>query len=165
MDLTAPLLILAILLVLTGLAGLVIPGLPGSPLLLGGLVVAAWAEDFVYVGGGTIAVLTFLAALAFAVDFIAGALGVKRFGASKRAALGAVIGLLIGLFFGLPGILLGPFLGAMIGEFTARRDLEAAGRAGVGAWLGLIVGAVAKFAIALSMIGIFVLVRFLSSAT
>ncbi len=164
MDLTVLLLILAILLVLSGLAGLVIPGLPGPPLLLAGLVVAAWAEDFVYVGGGTIAVLTILAVLAYAVDFIASALGAKRFGAGRRAVIGAVIGLLIGLFFGLPGILLGPFLGALIGELTAGRDLESAGRAGVGAWLGLVVGAVAKFAIAFSMIGIFVLVRFLSSA-
>ena len=163
MELTVFLWFLAFVLVVSGLTGLVVPGLPGPPLLLGGLVAAAWAEDFAYVGTGTIAVLTFLAAVAFAIDFIASALGAKHFGASKRAIIGAMLGLFVGLFFGLPGILLGPFLGAVLGELSALRDLQAAGRAGVGAWLGLVVGAVAKFAIAFSMIGIFVLVRFLSN--
>ncbi|MDP6560229.1 MAG: DUF456 domain-containing protein, partial [Candidatus Binatia bacterium] len=64
-------------------------------------------------------------------------------------------------FFGLSGILVGPFLGAVLGELSAQRDLHTAGRAGVGAWLGLVLGAAAKFAIAFSMLGVFALVRFL----
>lgn len=153
--------LLSLVLVLLGLAGFVLPGLPGPPLLLAGLVVAAWAEDFAFVGGGTIALLAFLAVLAYAVDFIASALGAKHFGASKRAVIGSLVGLLVGLFFGLPGIIIGPFIGAMLGELSVRRDIEAAGRAGVGATLGLVVGTAVKFAIAGSMVGIFLLARFI----
>lgn len=153
--------ILAVLLIVTGMAGFLLPGLPGPPLLFAGLVVAAWAEHFAHVGGGTIAVLAVLAVLAYAVDFIASALGAKRFGASRRAVFGAAIGLFVGFFFGLPGIILGPFIGAVLGELTVRRDIEAAGRAGVGATIGLVLGTAAKFAIAFTMIGIFVLARFL----
>jgi len=161
MDTNALLWLPAVILVIIGLAGLAFPVLPGVLLLLAGLVVAAWAEHFVYVGWGTISILALFSVFAYGVDFLAGALGAKRFGASKRAILGAALGGFIGIFFGLPGILLGPFLGSILGELSVRRDLRAAGRAGVGAWLGLVVGAAAKIAIAFTMLGIFVLARFL----
>lgn len=160
MDTTLLLWILAALLVLAGFAGLMLPALPGAPLLFAGLVVAAWVEDFAYIGTGTIIVLTVLAALISAVDFVAGALGAKRFGASPRAVTGALIGGVVGLFFGLPGVLLGPFAGAVIGELSVRSDLNAATRAGFGAALGLLVAAVAKIALAFTMIGVFLVVRF-----
>lgn len=160
MDTTLLLWILAALLVLAGFAGLMLPALPGAPLLFAGLVVAAWVEDFAYIGTGTIIVLAVLAALISAVDFVAGALGAKRFGASPRAVTGALIGGVVGLFFGLPGVLLGPFAGAVIGELSVRSDLNAATRAGFGAALGLLVAAVAKIALAFTMIGVFLVVRF-----
>jgi len=161
MDINTLLWLPAVILVMAGLAGLVFPALPGVLLLLAGLVLAAWAEDFVYVGWGTISILGLFSVFAYGVDSLAGALGAKRFGASKRAILGAALGGFTGIFFGLPGILLGPFLGSVLGELSVRPDLQAAGRAGVGAWLGLVVGAAAKIAIAFTMLGIFVLARFL----
>ncbi|MDC4223579.1 MAG: DUF456 domain-containing protein [Candidatus Manganitrophus sp.] len=151
----------AVLLIALGLAGLVLPALPGAPLLFGGLLLAAWAEDFAYVGGGTLAALGVMALLTYLVDFAATAFGAKRFGASKRATAGAAFGALVGIFFGLPGVLLGPFIGAVIGELTARRDLAAAGRAGIGASLGMALGAAAKLAFGFAMIGLFLAVRFL----
>ncbi|MDC4202937.1 MAG: DUF456 family protein [Candidatus Manganitrophus sp.] len=152
--------ILAVVLIVLGLAGLVLPALPGAPLLFVGLLLAAWAEDFVYVGGWTLAALGGMAVLTYLVDFAATAFGAKRFGASRRAMAGAAIGALVGLFFGLPGVLLGPFVGAVIGELTERRDLAAAGRAGVGASLGLALGAAAKLALGFAMVGIFLVARF-----
>jgi len=150
---------LAIILVVVGIAGLALPALPGAPLLFCGLVVAAWAEDFAYVGTGTLVTLGILALLTYPVDILAGALGAKKFGASKRAMAGAAIGAVIGIFFGIPGILLGPFLGALIGELTQRRQLQAAGLSGIGAMLGFVLGAAAKFAIAFTMIGLFLVMR------
>jgi uncharacterized protein YqgC (DUF456 family) len=152
---------MAVALVLAGIAGLVLPALPGAPLLFFGLVAAAWAEEFVYVGWGTLTVLGGLAVLTYAVDFAAGAFGAKRFGASNRAIAGAALGTLLGLFFGLPGLLLGPFLGAVAGELTLSRDLRGAGTAGIGATLGLVLGAAVKIALAFTMLGIFLAVRLL----
>jgi uncharacterized protein YqgC (DUF456 family) len=151
---------LAALLILLGIAGLLLPALPGTPLLLAGLVLAAWAEGFAYVGWGWLALLGAIAFLGYFIDFAAGAFGAKRFGASKAGMTGALLGGLIGLFFGLPGVLLGPFVGAVAGELLARRGTQAAGRAGFGAALGLALGAAAKLALAFTMIGIFLLVRF-----
>lgn len=133
---------------------------PGAPLIFVGLLLAAWAEDFAYVGSGTLAVLGVMALLTYVVDFLAGAAGAKRFGASKRAIIGAAIGALVGLFFGLPGVLLGPFVGAVIGELSAQRSLKNAGRAGFGASLGLVLGAAAKLALGFAMLGIFLVARF-----
>jgi len=152
--------LLAAVLVLAGLLGLILPALPGAPLLFAGLLVAAWVEDFSYVGSGTLGVLGALALLTYAVDFAASAFGAKRFGASNRAVVGAALGALVGIFFGLPGILLGPFVGAVLGELTGRRGPRNAARAGVGATVGLALGAAAKLALAFSMLGIFALARF-----
>jgi len=94
-------------------------------------------------------------------DFVAGALGARRYGASPRAMAGAALGALIGIFFGLPGLLLGPFIGALIGEIAERNDWAAASRAGWGATLGLIIGTAAKIALGFTMVGLYLLVRFL----
>lgn len=152
---------LAVILVLVGLAGLVLPAIPGPLVLFVGLLLAAWAEAFVYVGAKTLVALGVLAALASLADFVAGAFGAKRYGASPRSVAGAAIGAFVGIFFGLPGLLLGPFVGALLGEFADRRDLVAAGRAGWGATLGLVIGTAAKIALGFTMIGLFLLVRFL----
>jgi len=164
-DATLLLWLLATVLVLAGLVGLLLPVIPGVPLVFAGLLVAAWAEDFAYVGTGTLALLAALVVLAYIVDFAATALGAKRFGASRRAVVGAALGAVVGIFFGLPGILLGPFIGAVIGELSAQRGLRDAGRAGLGATLGLVLGVAAKLALAFSMLGVFAMARLLWAAT
>ncbi len=161
MDATPLLWLLAVLLVCAGLAGLVVPVLPGAPLLFGGLLLAAWAEHFQYVGLWTLVSLGVLALATYGVDFWATLLGAKRFGASKRAVIGALLGSVVGIFLGFPGVIFGPFIGAVIGELSAQHDLRAATRAGMGATIGFILGAALKLALAFAMIGVFVVVRFL----
>jgi uncharacterized protein YqgC (DUF456 family) len=151
--------IAACVLIVIGALGLMLPVLPGAPLIFLGALLAAWAEDFAYLGAGSLTVLGILAALAIAVDFAASAFGVKRFGASGRAVAGAAIGAVVGLFFGVVGVLVGPFVGAVVGELSMRRNLSAASRAGVGAALGLAIGTAAKLAIAFAMIGVIVVMR------
>jgi uncharacterized protein YqgC (DUF456 family) len=161
MTTTILLWVIATVLTLAGFAGLVLPALPGAPLLFAGLFVAAWADDFVYVGVKTLIALGIMATLSYALEFAASALGARRFGASGRAITGAARGSVVGLFFGLPGILLGPFLGAVVGELTVRRDLQAAAGSGVGAFLGLLLATAGKLALGFAMLGLFLLVRFL----
>lgn len=153
--------LLAGVLIVLGLAGLILPVLPGIPLMYAGLVLLAWAEDFVHVGWLTLTVLGVLTLLSHGIDFLATAMGAKRFGASPRAVMGAALGAVAGLFFGLPGILLGPFVGAVLGEFSRKATLREATQAGVGATLGLLFGALLKLALAFTMLGVFVLVRLL----
>lgn len=146
---------LALLLVLAGIAGAVLPAIPGAPLVLGGLVLAAWIDGFAKVGWLPLVLIGLLAALAFVVDLVATSLGAKRAGASPLALVGAGVGTVAGLFFGLLGVLAGPFVGAALGEYVARKDLRQAGRAGVGTWLGIVLGSAAKVALMLAMVGVF----------
>ncbi|MGQ9686576.1 MAG: DUF456 domain-containing protein [Thiobacillaceae bacterium] len=149
--------LLAGVLIVLGFAGLILPVLPGIPLMYAGLILLAWAEDFIHVGWPTLTLLGVLALLSYGLDFLASALGAKRFGASPRAVMGSALGAVAGLFFGLPGILLGPFVGAVLGEFSRKATFQQATQAGVGATLGLLLGALLKLALAFTMLGVFVL--------
>jgi hypothetical protein len=149
--------LIAGVLVLVGIAGTVLPALPGVPLVFGGMLLAAWVGDFQHIGGLTVALLAVLTALAMGIDLLASAFGTKIAGASRWAFVGAGVGALVGLFFGLPGLLLGPFAGAVAAEAMVTNNLQQSARAGVGASLGLLFGAVAKVALAFTMLGVFAL--------
>lgn len=160
MDWSILLWILAALLVVAGLAGTVIPALPGVPLVFAGLFVGAWIDGFQHVGWVTIGILGALAIVAWLVDFIAGAMGTRYMGAGRRAFWGATLGAIVGIFFGIPGLVFGPFIGAVVGELSGGNDMIRSGRAGLGAWLGLVVATALKLALVFLMIGIFVFALF-----
>jgi len=148
--------VLAIVMIAVGVAGTLLPALPGIPLMFAGMLLGAWIDDFTRIGWVTLTVLAVLTLLSVLVDIAASALGAKRVGASARAIWGAAIGTVAGIFLGLVGLVLGPFIGAVIGELSVHGRIDTAGRVGIATWLGLLLGAVAKVAIAFSMIGIFV---------
>ena len=147
--------IIAAVLVIVGLAGAVVPMLPGIPLIFGGLWIAAAADHYRHVGTGWLIAIACIAALGLALDFGAAALGAKRIGASPQAISGALIGTIVGLFFGLPGLLFGPFVGALLGELSAGRNLQRSTHVGFAAWIGLIFGTVVKLAASIMMVVLF----------
>jgi uncharacterized protein len=152
--------VIAVVLVAIGLAGVVLPALPGAMLILVGLIVAAWADGFMRVGMWPLIAIAVLGIGSYGIDFVATALGAKKLGASTRAMVGAGLGTLLGLFAGIPGLIIGPFLGAVIGELTVNRDVAKAGRAGVAAWIGFLLGTAVKVAVAFLMIAIFLAAMF-----
>jgi uncharacterized protein YqgC (DUF456 family) len=153
--------LLASMLVAGGLAGSVLPGLPGVPLVFAGLLVGAWADDFQRVTWLTLTVLGLLTITSFAIDVLATALGAKRVGATKLAVFGAMIGTVGGVFLGIPGLIFGPFVGAVGGEMLSHGKVEQATRAGFATWMGLIFGTLAKLALAFTMLGVFAAAYFL----
>ena len=157
---TVALWVVALLCVLAGFAGTILPALPGAPLVFAGLVLAAWADNFTQVGWPTLIVLALLTVLVLVVDIMATAMGAKRVGASRLAILGAMLGTFVGIFFAIPGIIFGPFVGAVAGEYLARAQLGNAAVVGLGTWLGLIFGTVFKLVLLCMMLGIFVLAYF-----
>ena len=150
----------AVALVLIGIAGTVLPGLPGTPLVFGGLLLAAWIDGFERVGAIILIVLGVLTVLSFAIDIIGAMLGAKRVGASKQAIIGAALGTLFGLFAGIVGLIIGPLLGAVIGELMAKRDLQHAGKVGVATWIGILIATAIKLALVFAMVGIFITAYF-----
>jgi uncharacterized protein YqgC (DUF456 family) len=152
--------VLAVVLVCTGIAGSVLPALPGVPLVFAGLLLAAWAGDFQQVTWITLVVLGLLTAISLAIDIVASAIGAKRVGATRLAVVGAALGTIAGMFFGLPGLILGPFVGAVAGEMLSHGKVDQATRAGFATWVGLIFGTLAKLALIFTMLGVFALAYF-----
>ena len=148
--------VLAAGLIVLGLLGTVLPVLPGTVLVLAGVVLGAWIDDFARVGVGTVVLVGVLAVLAWVLEWAAGLLGAQRAGASRQALLGAAIGTVLGLALGLIGVLFMPLLGAAVGEFLARRDQHRALKVGLATWLGLLAGMLAKVVLAFTMVGVFI---------
>ncbi|MEO8306301.1 MAG: DUF456 family protein [Betaproteobacteria bacterium] len=146
----------AIVLIVVGLAGTVLPALPGVTLVFAGMALAAWIDDFARIPVWLVVLLGVLTAIAWVVDYAAAAMGAKRAGASRLAIVGALVGTLAGIVSGLWGLLFLPLVGAAIGEYAAQRDLLRAGKVGVSTWIGLLLGTAAKVAIAFAMVGMFI---------
>lgn len=146
---------LALAIMLLGLGGSILPGLPSTPLVW----IAAVAHRLYFGESGpatwVLVVMTILTLLSLLLDYLASMAGARRFGATWRGVLGAIVGGIVGLFFGLPGLLLGPFLGAVLFELAADRPLLQAGNAGMGATLGVVIGTLGKLACCVAMIGLF----------
>ncbi len=148
--------ILSVALIVTGLAGTVLPVLPGTLLVLAGIVLGAWIDGFTRVGWPSVAVVSVLAVLAWGLDYVAGLLGARKAGASRQAIVGAALGTVAGLFMGLVGVLFMPLVGAAVGEYLAQQNHQRAMKVGIATWLGIMAGLVAKVVIAFMMIGVFV---------
>ncbi|MGY3232459.1 uncharacterized protein YqgC (DUF456 family) [Luteibacter sp. HA06] len=145
--------LLAAALIVGGLAGAILPVLPGVPMIFGGIWLAAAVDEYRHLGWGWLVAIGIVAALGVAVDFISGSLGAKKIGASPRALWGAGIGTTIGMFFGLPGLLIGPFAGAVAGELWSGKSILRSAHVGVSTWFGMLLGIVAKVVLSFLMIG------------
>jgi len=146
---------LALLAMLLGLIGSILPGLPGTP-----LVFLAAVGHRLYFGQASVSnlvlgVLAGLMVVSLLLDLAATALGAKKFGATWRGAVGAVVGGLCGLLLFFPGIILGPFIGALLFELLGGKEFKAAASAGAGATLGLLLGLIGKFTLTVVMAGLF----------
>ena len=148
-------------LILLGLAGTVLPLLPGTLLVWSGVLLGAWIDDFTRVGVSTVVIISILAALAWALDFVAGLMGAKRAGASRLALVGAAVGTVVGIFMGLVGVLFMPLVGAAVGEYWAQRDQHRAAKVAFATWVGLMLGMVAKVVLSFVMVGIFLVALWL----
>ncbi len=154
---TVLLIIAAALLMLAGLAGIILPILPGIPLTWLGLFIYAIGTGFREISVAVVVVFFVLTLLALALDFLAPLLGAGRQRASRMGILGAFLGLAVGIIvFGFWGIVLGPFLGALAGELIARRQTGLALRVALGTLIGLVAGTLFKVVLALTMLGFFV---------
>ena len=149
--------IIAVLLMLIGLVGTLLPALPGVSLIFFGMLLAAWINDFQRISVLMIIVMAFLTALAVFVDYVAATVSAQRAGASRPGVIGAFLGTVLGIIVGLWGLLFMPLIGAAVGEFIANKDLFRAGKVGIATWFGLFIAGIVKLAIAFTMMGIFIM--------
>jgi len=145
--------LLAALLIVGGVAGAILPVLPGIPMIFGGIWLAAAVDDYRHLGWGWLIAIGIVGAVGIALDFVSASFGAKKIGASPRALWGAGAGTVIGMFFGIPGLIVGPFAGAVVGELWSGESVLRSAHVGVSTWVGMLVGIVAKVVLSFLMIG------------
>jgi uncharacterized protein YqgC (DUF456 family) len=135
--------VLGIIMLLLGIAGSIVPALPGPPLCFVGLLlqqfksVPPFTATFLWLWAGVVVVLVVL-------DYVTPVYGTKKWGGSKLGIWGSTIGLIAGMWFGPVGIFLGPFVGAFIGEVIANKSMRQAWKAALGSFIGFLVGTLLK---------------------
>lgn len=146
-------------LILIGLVGTILPGLPGVAFVFGGILLYGLYFGVSTIGVQTLVYMGLVTLCSFSFDFIASLCGAKRFGATRYGIIGSALGGLVGIvFLNIPGLFLGTFVGALAGEyFLARKSWQDGLRAGVGSVLGFLAGSIIKFVLAFVMIIIFIL--------
>ncbi len=145
------------LLAFLGLVGVILPFLPGTPLILLAAVVYGLGVGFQRIGMGIYIALAALTLFSLLVDYIATSLGAKGWGASRAGMIGAALGALVGFLLGnLPGLFVGPFIGAFLAETLWGKGSKGSFRVGLGAAVGVLGGMVVRFLLALAMISLLV---------
>ncbi|MDD3024040.1 MAG: DUF456 domain-containing protein [Syntrophomonadaceae bacterium] len=141
-----------LILIILGIAGTVLPLIPGIPLIFVSIAAYGWYEGFHVVTPKYLVIMAGLTVIAVFVEYLSSTLGAKYFGSSKKGVWGAFLGTFIGLFIFPPlGILIGPFLGAAIGEYMELNDFNKAFKVGIGTVAGLFSGMIFKLVLALAM--------------
>jgi uncharacterized protein YqgC (DUF456 family) len=149
------LLAIAIILMILGIAGCLLPVLPGPPLSYLGLVLLHLTR-FAHISKNLFIILGVVAVVVTVIDYVVPIWGTRQFGGSKYGMRGATVGLIIGLFLGPVGIIIGPFIGAVVGELIFKDDIKYAIKAGFGSLLGFLTGVGLKLAASLLMTFYFV---------
>jgi uncharacterized protein YqgC (DUF456 family) len=151
--------VITLVVMLVGLAGVVLPLLPGVPIIFGAALVSALLTGFSSISGQTIIVFAILTVVSLVLDWVASVIGIKRMGGSYAGMIGAFIGMIVGLLLpgvGLVGFVIGAFVGAYAMELLFNKDSRVALRAGLGSFLGFLAGGLMKLVIGIIIIGVFV---------
>ena len=137
------LLVLAFLCMAIGIIGCILPGLSGTPVAYLGLLIAQATEQ-VDLSWQTLLIWAAVVVVVSIIDYIVPALGTKRSGGTKYGVWGSTIGVFVGLFFGAAGVIIGPLAGAVIGELIGGKNSAEAIKAGLGSFIGIMLGTIIK---------------------
>jgi uncharacterized protein len=148
----------AIVMMAIGLIGTILPVVPGTTIILAAAIVhRIFVGPENGLGWFALGILVVLTALSYLVDFFAGLIGAKRFGATRWGVIGAIVGGILGIFTGFVTLLVLPIAGAVIGEMIGGKRLVDAGKAGWGTLLGNVAGMIGKLALGLAMVVVFLM--------
>jgi len=145
--------IIAGILMIVGLIGCVVPGMPGPPLSFIGLLILAIAQHFTPpLTSQLVLIMAVLMVVVTILDYIIPVAGAKKYGASKWGIWGSILGMILGLLFFPPlGIIIGAFLGAVVVEMLIGKSGKEALRAGWGTFLGTLLGTILKLTVSFTM--------------
>ena len=156
MDSAALATLISFILLVTGIAGMILPGLPGAVLVWLGIVAYGFLNPHVHWSMTFFLLEGLLALLTYAVDYLATVWGVKKFKGTTAGAVGAILGMTFVFIMGPPGLIIGPFIGAVTGELLYGGEMRQALTSGFGTFVGFLVATFARLLICGIMISWFV---------
>ncbi len=148
--------LISFILILTGIAGMILPGLPGALLIWLGIVAYGFLNPNVHWTITFFLIEGLLALLTYVVDYLATIWGVKKFKGTKAGAIGAVMGMFFIFIMGPLGLIIGPFIGAVMGEIIAGGEMRQALSSGFGTFIGFLVATFVRLLLCGIMISWFV---------
>ncbi|MCP4268726.1 MAG: DUF456 domain-containing protein [Candidatus Brocadiaceae bacterium] len=149
--------VISLMIMLGGLAGIILPVVPSTPLIWSGVFLYAICDKFNSISWSLLLIFGILTIVSIVLDYFGGVIGAKKYGATRWGLIGSVIGGIAGfLMGGIIGLIFGPFFGAVLFELAFGKDLKGSFKSGVGTLVGFLGGAIAKLAIGVIIIGIFI---------
>ncbi len=148
---------ISLLIMLGGLAGIILPIIPSTPMIWSGVFLYAICDGFKSISWSLLLIFAILTVVSIILDYFGGVIGAKKYGATRWGLIGSVIGGIAGFFTGgIIGLIFGPFFGAVLLELVFGKDLKGSFKSGVGTLVGFLGGAIAKLTIGVIIIGIFI---------
>ena len=142
--------ILLLILLIIGLAGTIIPLLPGIPFMFVTILIYGFIDNWQVINPWFVISIGIITAISMFIDYYSGVWGAKKYGASRAGTWGAILGGILGLFIMGPlGLFLGPLIGVLIGEVLSGKSLDKAIDAGIGTFVGVLGGTVIRVFISL----------------
>lgn len=148
---------ISLLIMLSGLAGIILPVIPSTPLIWAGVLMYAVCDGFKSISWSLLLIFGILTIISVVLDYFGGVIGAKKYGATRWGLIGSIIGGIAGFFTGgIIGLVFGPFFGAVLFELVFGKDLKGSFKSGVGTLVGFLGGAIAKMVIGVTIIGMFI---------
>jgi uncharacterized protein YqgC (DUF456 family) len=145
--------IILILILLLGVAGTLIPFLPGIPIMFLAILLYSFLDGWVNFSPFFVAIVGIFTLITFFIDYLGSYWGIKKLGASKAGIWGGIIGSIVGIFsMGPLGLLIGPVIGVVVGELLAGKDFIQAFKVSLGNFVGLLGSALLQLIIALAIL-------------
>lgn len=145
-----------LLTMLIGVAGVIVPIIPGLPLIWTAMAIFGYFTGYAYLSGEFLVYSGIAVAVIWILQHFVQVYGAKRWGASRWGMFGAFVGMVVGLFVGsLAGVIIGPLVGAVVAELLVGKSLAVSLKAGGGTFIGFIFGAVVQLIVSFVLIGIF----------
>ncbi len=143
--------IVGVILLILGLAGCILPVLPGPVLAYLALVMLMFLPEEPFTINFLI-IWALVTALVTLLDYVVPIYGTKKLGGSRSGINGSVIGVVVGfIFLGPLGLIIGPLIGAYLGELIAGKQNRVALRSALGSFIGFLAGTFIKIIVVLIM--------------
>lgn len=143
--------ILGIILCIGGIAGSLLPLLPGPPIAYVGMLLQLFRDPDPFTTR-TLLIFAGVVVVSLVLDYLIPIWGTKKFGGTRYGAWGCTLGFLAAFWLGPWGVIIGPFVGAFLGELIGGKESHKSLKAAFGSFVGFLLGSFLKIVVCFYML-------------